>query len=249
MNDKPSAGLEAARLDHVAIAVADIASVVDTVAGTLGGVPDEGGPSWAFIGGQWRFAGGERLELLEPAGEPGGFLHRFLAGRGPGIHHVTFKIPDIARAAAATQEAGFEVIGYRDTHPGWMEFFIHPKEAGGIVVQVAESHPELDEAWNPDWDFPQPSVPVLEAAELVGLRMAAADVDSTRRLWGDFLGGSESEDEGLVVFRWQDSPLRMAFSVDASVDEGPLALELRGVEARRLGAAHSEALGTEFKLL
>ena len=85
-------------LDHIALGLARIADGVLFLAGVLGGRFTDGGPSGNFTGGQWAFADGERLELIEPLGEPGGFMHRFLDARGPGVHHVTFKVADIAAA-------------------------------------------------------------------------------------------------------------------------------------------------------
>ena len=66
------------RLDHVAIGLPRLADGLPFVVGELGGRPTIGGPNVAFRGGQWRFANAALLELIEPAGPPGGFLHRFL---------------------------------------------------------------------------------------------------------------------------------------------------------------------------
>ena len=68
--------------DHIAIATHRMADAPAVLVGALGGTPtSDGGPSGAYTWGQWRFAGGGRLEILEPLGADG-FLHRFLATRG-----------------------------------------------------------------------------------------------------------------------------------------------------------------------
>ncbi|MGH7339373.1 MAG: VOC family protein, partial [Candidatus Rokuibacteriota bacterium] len=120
-------------LDHIAFGLPRIADGVSFMVSELGGRFVDGGPSGNFTGAQWSFADGERLELIEPLGEPGGFMHRFLEARGPGIHHVTFKVADIVAAAERVRRFGYDVVGYSDASPYWKELFIHPKQALGIV--------------------------------------------------------------------------------------------------------------------
>ena len=88
--------------DHIAMAVGRMADAPAVLVGTLGGTPTgEGGPSGAYTWAQWRFAGGGRLEILEPIGEDG-FLHRFLASRGPGQFGVSEFREVVSRASWAT---------------------------------------------------------------------------------------------------------------------------------------------------
>src|SRR3989442_12626720 len=68
-----------------------------------------------------------------------GFLHRFLARRGPGVHHVTFLVPSLAAACARAEAEGYEIVGRDESDSGWMTAFLHPKQALGIVVQLAQS--------------------------------------------------------------------------------------------------------------
>lgn len=141
-------------LDHVALAVPSLAEAARFLVGKLGGKPFEGGGGKGYRGGQWEFAGGERIELIEPTGPADGFLRRFLARQGPGVHHVTFKVEEIRAACERAERSGYELVGYDASNPGWKEAFLHPKQAQGIVVQLAESHPELDASWSPRWEFP-----------------------------------------------------------------------------------------------
>jgi len=83
------------RFDHIAIGMPRITDALPLLVGELGGVPHSGGPSPDFRWAVWRFDGGGHLEVIEPRGEHG-FLHRFLAQRGPGIHHVTFLVPSLS---------------------------------------------------------------------------------------------------------------------------------------------------------
>ena len=73
--------------------------------GELGGAPFAAGPGLGFRFWQLAFARGGLIEVLEPDGPPDGFLHRFLAARGPGIHHVTFKVPDLRAADRSAPRA------------------------------------------------------------------------------------------------------------------------------------------------
>jgi methylmalonyl-CoA/ethylmalonyl-CoA epimerase len=238
-------------LDHVALGLHRIADGVPFLVGELGGRFVDGGPSGSFTGGQWSFADGERLELIEPLGAPGGFMHRFLAARGPGIHHVTFKVPDIAAAAERVRSFGYDVVGYNDDSPYWKELFLHPKQALGIVVQLAEEHPlpEGMPAWNVGWDVPQGPPPAESPARVVGLRLSARSADAARRQWGALLGGRERAESGLLVFEWDDSPLRLAVRVDPSRDDGPEAIELRCPRPLVLPAGINPDVGARFEQL
>jgi len=236
-------------LDHIALGLPRIADGVGFLTGELGGRFKDGGPSGNFTGGQWTFADGEKLELIEPLGEPGGFMHRFLAARGPGIHHVTFKVDDIVAAAERVRRFGYDVVGYSDDSPYWKELFIHPKQALGIVIQLAEEHPLPEDmpAWNAGWDAPNGPPPAEPPARVVGLRLAARSTEGTRRQWGELLGGRERAENGLLVFHWADSPLRVAVRVDPSRDDGPEAIEFRCSRRLALPVGRHPALGARFE--
>ena len=235
---------DAVLLDHVAFGVADVADVVPLVVGELGGSERGAGPGGGFQFWQWEFAGGGALEILEPHGPPGGFLHRFLEARGgPGPHHLTFKLPDIRAAMERARAMDYDVVGFDDSSPSWIEAFLHPKQAQGIVVQLVESHPdESDGSWTAP---PYPPAPRErpEPARLVGLRLSARSETRARRQWQELLDGRVEEDAGALVFRWPDSPLRVAVQVDASQPEGPIALEVASERELRLPEGPHPALG------
>ena len=126
-------------LDHVAVAVYHIADALPLFRDLLGGEPGESGGGAGFTYQQLAFPGGT-VELLEPRGEDS-FLHRFLASRGPGLHHVTFKVDDLPRWAARLRAAGYHVVGERYDTPEWRELFIHPKSGHGVLIQLAETLP------------------------------------------------------------------------------------------------------------
>ena len=211
------------RLDHIAIALPSIGQAPDIVAGLLGGIPDKTRPSRVFRWATWLFEGGGCLEVLEPTGSDG-FLHRFLAGRGPGVHHVTFKVPDLEKACHVARAAGHDVVGRDDSDPSWKEAFLHPRRAQGIVVQMVEA------AAPPDQGAPQvpPGVPDPPApVRLLGLRLRARTRERALGQWRGLLDGAvENGASNDLIFRWPDSPLRLAVEIDGAGAEGPIALEI-----------------------
>ncbi len=125
--------------DHVAVAVRRIADALPLFQALLGGTPGEAGEGEGFTYRQLTFPGGT-VELLEPRGE-GSFLHRFLAGRGEGLHHITFRVQDLRGWAARLRAAGYQVVGERYENPAWRELFVHPKSGHGVLIQLAETLP------------------------------------------------------------------------------------------------------------
>lgn len=85
-----------------------------------------------------------RWEVLEAVGEHS-FVRRFIERRGPGIHHVAFQVGDWERAIAACAAYGVTNFGGSEgVRDGWRwaETFIHPRETGGVLVQLYwEEHP------------------------------------------------------------------------------------------------------------
>jgi methylmalonyl-CoA/ethylmalonyl-CoA epimerase len=239
---------DAFELDHVAVGVPSIAEAAGFVVGVLGGREYGSGPGIGFRFFQWAFEGGGRLEVLEPAGEPGGFLHRFLERRGPGVHHVTFKVPKLEDAAEHARGQGYEIVGWFDADPSWKECFLHPKQAQGIVVQLAEENPSEPGGDPADWpsvEAPPRPADAPEPVTLRALRLAARDADAARRQWETTLGGRPRALAGSVTeYRWDASPLRIVVEIRPDADEGPLAIELS--TTRDWPADAREALGTRF---
>ena len=238
-------------LDHVALAVEKVADTPDLLVGELGARPAGAGPGPGYAFWQWLFAQDGRLEILEPAGPPGGFVHRFLASRGPGIHHVTFKVAKIEDAIARVEAANYEVVGVNLEEPAWKEAFLHPKQAQGVVVQLAESNSELQPAeWDEShWPFPELPDPAPEAARMIGVRLVARSEQRARQQWQDALLGECSQEDGqdgLLLFRWPDSPLRVAVRVDPAAEEGPEGLEFAPRPSAPLPEVGLHALGARL---
>jgi methylmalonyl-CoA/ethylmalonyl-CoA epimerase len=171
-------------LDHLAIGTSALADGWDLFGGVLGGTWVYGGDSPGFWFGQLRFAAGPKIELLTPGGGPdAAFLERFLAGHGPGPHHVTFVVADIDETLARVRAFGIEPIGVNLTNPGWKEAFLHPRSAHGIVVQVAQ------QAGAPDTPAPREIPPPGPPARFDLIEQHVGDLDGATRLFRDVLDG------------------------------------------------------------
>lgn len=133
--------MEARGIHHVGLAVADLDEAVSTYERLLGGRVehrvrvDEQGLEAATV-----LVGGSRIELLYPLGDdtPVG---KFLASRGPGIHHVAYEVDDVHAALRDLAADGAELI---DEEPrrgvfGLEIAFIHPDSVHGVLTEVVAS--------------------------------------------------------------------------------------------------------------
>ena len=230
--------------DHIAIAVHRLADAPAVLVGALGGAPAYGAPTGPYNFYQWRFANGARLEVLEPAA-PDSFLHRFLAQRGPGIHHVTFKVPNLKQACARAESHGYEIVGYDDSDPEWAEAFLHPRQALGIVVQLAEVRGNSDGV-PPPWPPPTAPANPPSPVAILGLRMRASARDRALKQWSSILHGDVSEDENALTFRWPHSPMRLSVEITPCHPEGPIAIEYTADCPVSLADGLNAVLGANF---
>lgn len=84
-------------------------------------------------------AGTQRIELVEPA-SPDSPVTGFLAKRGPGLHHLAYKVDDCASAIAACKAAGLRMID-EAPRPGAHHCriaFVHPSATGGVLSELVE---------------------------------------------------------------------------------------------------------------
>jgi methylmalonyl-CoA/ethylmalonyl-CoA epimerase len=83
--------------------------------------------------------GGVRLELLEST-DPSGPIARFLEKRGPGVHHICYRVEDIAESLARLRARGILPVGDapRPGAGGCRVAFLHPKDVGGILVELSQ---------------------------------------------------------------------------------------------------------------
>jgi methylmalonyl-CoA epimerase len=134
-----------ARIDHVGVAVEDLDAGIALYGQTYDmtlvhrEVVDEQGVEAVLLD-----VGENHVELLRPLGEdtPVG---KFLAKRGPGLHHVAYQVTDIEAALASLKATGVRLLDEtpRTGIRGSRVAFLHPKSSGGVlteIVQPAEGH-------------------------------------------------------------------------------------------------------------
>ena len=126
------------RIAHVGIAVPDIDTALAFYRDVLGLEPHppevaDGATIVALPFGE------SEVELLAPR-DADGPIARFLARRGPGIHHVCYRVPDLDAALAACRAAGYRLIDEKPrTGAGGRRIaFVHPKATAGILLELTE---------------------------------------------------------------------------------------------------------------
>ena len=130
--------MEVRAVHHVAMAVEDLDEAVATYERLFGarvelrGRMEDQGVEAAYLR-----VGDGRVELLSALGAdtPVG---RFLAKRGPGMHHVAFEVPDVASAIDSLTADGAEVIDLdpREGLGGHEVSFVHPDSLHGVLAEV-----------------------------------------------------------------------------------------------------------------
>ena len=128
------------RIDHVGIAVEDLDGALALFEGTFG-MPavhretvTEQGVEAALLD-----VGENHVELLRPLG-PDTPVGKFLAKRGPGIHHVAYQVTDVESALARCREAGLRLIDEtpRTGIRGSRVAFLHPAASGGVLTEIVQ---------------------------------------------------------------------------------------------------------------
>jgi methylmalonyl-CoA/ethylmalonyl-CoA epimerase len=185
-------------LDHLAIGTSALADGWDLFAGVLGGTWAYGGDSPGYWWGQLRFAAGPKIELLTPTGGPdAAFLERFLAAHGAGPHHFNFVVTDIERTLARIRAFGIEPIGVNLDNPNWKEAFLHPRNAHGIVIQVAQ------QAGAPRTPAPRELPEPGPAARFDLVEHHVGDLEGATRLFREILDGQlDAADAQAAELTW-----------------------------------------------
>lgn len=125
-------------IHHVGVAVADLDEAIATYGRLFGGavehrqtMPEQGVEAASLL------VGSSRIELLAPTGAdtPVG---RFLAKRGPGLHHVAYEVADVGAAVSELAAAGAQLIDERPRRGlfGLQVAFVHPDAVHGVLTEV-----------------------------------------------------------------------------------------------------------------
>jgi methylmalonyl-CoA/ethylmalonyl-CoA epimerase len=128
------------RIDHVGIAVEEIDSALTLWRDSFRldvahrEIVEEQGVEAVLLG-----VGENHVELLAPLG-PDTPVGKFLAKRGPGMHHMAYQVSDIEATLASLREAGLTLI---DKTPrigigGARVAFVEPKETGRVLIEIVE---------------------------------------------------------------------------------------------------------------
>jgi methylmalonyl-CoA/ethylmalonyl-CoA epimerase len=125
-------------LDHVAVAVSCLEDAARLLQ-LLSGQPCTPPQTLEAQGVRVSFCG--PVELLEPLG-PDTAVGRFLARRGPGLHHIAYRTQDILADLERLSSQGMELIDVRPRPGarGHQVAFLHPRSTGGILVELVQ-HP------------------------------------------------------------------------------------------------------------
>ena len=129
------------RIDHVGVATEDLEGAIALYEGSLGmpvahreTVESQGVEAVLLDVGEGH------VELLRPLG-PDTPVGKYLASKGPGLHHVAYAVSDIDEALRKLVDAGVKLIdeeprqGIRDSRVA----FLHPKATGGVLTELVES--------------------------------------------------------------------------------------------------------------
>jgi methylmalonyl-CoA/ethylmalonyl-CoA epimerase len=136
------------RIDHVAIAVGDRDGAAQRLVDLFGLAPgacEHVAAQKTDVAFLHAGAGGSTgpdsdrdtaVEIIAPAGNDG--LDRFLARRGPGLHHICFEVDDLPAALATLKAAGVRLIDEapRPGARGHLVAFLHPDSTGGVLFEL-----------------------------------------------------------------------------------------------------------------
>lgn len=128
------------KLNHLAIVVADMDAALRfwreslglTQAGAVESVPDEA-VDIAFLE-----VGDAHIELIQPTTNDSG-VAKYLAKRGPGLHHLCLEVLDLDGKLAELQDSGCELINETPRERDGRRYaFIHPSCTGGVLLELYE---------------------------------------------------------------------------------------------------------------
>jgi methylmalonyl-CoA/ethylmalonyl-CoA epimerase len=126
------------RIAHVGVAVTDLDAALTFYRDVLGLTPHptEEADGAAIVSLPF---GESEVELLAPL-RTDSPIARFLERRGPGIHHICYRVPDLDAALASCRTAGYRLIDDvpRTGASGRRIAFVHPKATAGILLELTE---------------------------------------------------------------------------------------------------------------
>ena len=132
-------------VDHVGVAVPDLDAAIEFYRDTFGleavhiEVNEEQGVREALVRVPGDGGAGTAVQLLAPLG-PDSTIAKFLDTRGPGLQQLAYRVSDIDAVTSVLKEKGVRVL-YPEARRGTANSrvnFVHPKDAGGVLVELVE---------------------------------------------------------------------------------------------------------------
>lgn len=135
-------------IDHVGIAVSNMEAAIDFQQDTFGlelvhiETNTEQGVREAMLRAPGDASGATQVQLLAPVDE-GSPLTRFLERHGPGLQQLAYRVTDVEAASDALRQQGLRLLYERPQRgtAGTRINFVHPKDAGGVLVELVEPAP------------------------------------------------------------------------------------------------------------
>src|SRR5438876_12228321 len=126
------------RIAHVGIAVRDLEGALAFYRDVLGLLPDR--PETSDGATIVTLPSGETAVELLSSSDPASPIAKFLERRGPGIHHICYRVPDLDAALERCRAAGYRLVDDvpRRGAGGRRIAFVHPKATAGILLELTE---------------------------------------------------------------------------------------------------------------
>jgi methylmalonyl-CoA/ethylmalonyl-CoA epimerase len=127
-------------LDHIGIAVKDLDAALAFYRDALGlDIEPPEDVASQQVRAYFTAVGDARLELLE-ATAPASPIAKYIEKRGPGLHHITLRVPDLRAVVARLKSHGVKMI---DDEPrpgarGSLIAFVHPAGTGGVLIELKQ---------------------------------------------------------------------------------------------------------------
>lgn len=239
-------------LDHIGITVVDPRARLPVWADVLGltlsgvdSVPTEGVRVWFLDLG-----GGSRIELLEST-DPAGTIAKSIEKRGEGLHHICLRVEGLEAIVARLSRSGFVPLGggVRPGAHGSRVAFLHPKDTGGVLLELAE-YPVAKTAPPTGFGIGEWSIAYLQAPrerlfgrvlaiESSGVTMHALDLEA----WDGWMAQWSHGESGPVRPSRQFIPMSRVEKLLADEDSSEIPSLARQFQ-ERTERAISEAFGS-----
>ena len=139
-SDVHSTSLNSIGFDHIGVAVRSIEQSRPIYEALRLGPPHiEEVPSEQVRVCMYTLGGDLRLELIEPTASTSS-VAQFLERRGPGLHHICFRVHDVKAELKRLKQKGFRLVHdqpFRGAH-GCQVAFVHPKATGGVLIELSQ---------------------------------------------------------------------------------------------------------------